>query len=565
MLPRPAAGLILLRPAPRSTSDAHGFETLLTQRSLHLDFAPGAYVFPGGRTDAEDTAWAEHISSQATVIDTAKITAKITAIREVFEEVNVLLALDENGSTITNTFTIDQHAPLQPQLEQQHWQPNIHALRWVVSWTAEPALPIRYCTHFFIARMPAGQQPVGDGVEQLDPQWFSPQDALTQHKAGEIDLLFPTIKTLEKLNSYDSIDAVFASCETAPWWHSMPRGAYKNGAATRLMEHENSYAEAQIRGDYLLKQLGQNASAEEKANISKQIVLDWQPNTPVTLHNDLQRLTAPNPSIMTGPGTNTYIIGNTQSGYTIIDPGPNIKPHVERLHQLYGNSLRQIICTHSHPDHSPAAQPLVEQHAAPSTNTPPIYGIASGALAKPEWAFTPSHPLATINAKNPQGIEELVLDDMGELGNLLAIHTPGHASNHVCLLWEKHQLLFTGDHILSGTTTVIAHPDGNMQDYFTSLDTLQQLCEQHHIQYLLPAHGYVMGGSTAAVIAIIEHLRAHRLNREQKVLRAMRKTQSDDLDDLLPIAYDNVPRALWPIAKASLSAHVKRIQDHNLL
>lgn len=564
MHPRPAAGLILIRPATDNTNASGGaFEVLLTRRSMQLDFAPGAYVFPGGRTDAEDATWGSSITNNSE--NTPKNTEKITAIREAFEEVRVLLAKDGGGNEITDISSLDQHAPLQPQLDAYNWQPNLDALRWAVSWTTDPLLPIRYCTDFFIARMPADQQPIADGNEQLDPEWFTPHAAMEQYEAGNIDLLFPTVKTLEKLDSYDSIDAVFASCATAPWWQSMPRGAVRDGASIRLMEHEDGYAEVQMRSDYLLQQATAKvgtAKAETKQGAELQnlsIPLDWTSNTPISLHPNLQRLTAPNPSIMTGPGTNTYIIGNAETGYTVIDPGPNIAPHVERLHQLYGgtseNTLKQIICTHSHPDHSPAAQPLIEKNS----DNPPIYGIASGEFSKPEWAFTPSHALPTIAADNPRGIHELALDGTGELRDLVSIHTPGHASNHVCLLWREQGILFTGDHILSGTTTVIAHPDGNMQDYLTSLDTLQQLCEEHQVRYLLPAHGYVMGGNTSAVIAIIEHIRAHRLNREAKVLHAMRETQSDDLEDLLPIAYDNVPKVLWPIAKYSLQAHLERI------
>jgi glyoxylase-like metal-dependent hydrolase (beta-lactamase superfamily II) len=139
---------------------------------------------------------------------------------------------------------------------------------------------------------------------------------------------------------------------------------------------------------------------------------------------------------------------------------------------------------------------------------------------------------------------------------LQAIHTPGHAANHLCLLLQEDGLLFSGDHILNGSTTVVDPPDGNMTDYLDSLDTLSAACLQHGVRYILPAHGHVMDDALDA----ITHLKAHRLQREAKIAAVMQANPQGSLDDWLPLAYDNVPPRIWPVAKRSLLAHVQRLQ-----
>jgi recombination protein RecT len=139
---------------------------------------------------------------------------------------------------------------------------------------------------------------------------------------------------------------------------------------------------------------------------------------------------------------------------------------------------------------------------------------------------------------------------------LLAIHTPGHAANHVCLLLLEDGILFTGDHVLNGSTTVIDPPDGNMADYLNSLDTLLAACAAHGVDYILPAHGDVLADAAGA----IARLKAHRLQREAKIAAVMHANPTGGLDDWLPLAYDDVHPRIWPVAKRSLLAHVERIQ-----
>jgi recombination protein RecT len=139
---------------------------------------------------------------------------------------------------------------------------------------------------------------------------------------------------------------------------------------------------------------------------------------------------------------------------------------------------------------------------------------------------------------------------------LQVIHTPGHAANHVCLLLREDGILFSGDHILNGSTTVIDPPDGNMADYLDSLDVLHDACVEHHVEFIFPAHGHALPNALGA----IAHLKAHRLKREAKIAAVMSANPAGDPDQWLPLAYDDVNPRLWPVAKRSLLAHVERIQ-----
>jgi recombination protein RecT len=215
-----------------------------------------------------------------------------------------------------------------------------------------------------------------------------------------------------------------------------------------------------------------------------------------------------------------------------------------------------IVCTHSHPDHSPGARPLqalCEQH---SQSKPPILGLPSAPTAHANCAFTPDRPL--------QNAELLRLNGQTQKGNvshtLQVIHTPGHAANHLCLVLLEDGLLFSGDHVLSGSTTLVDPPDGNMTVYLDSLDVLSAACSEHQIEFILPAHGHVIGGFSGEASAAIAQLKAHRLAREAKVVQAMQAQPEGTLDQWLEQVYDDVPTRMWPVAKRSLLAHIERIE-----
>ncbi|GKS75142.1 MBL fold metallo-hydrolase [Acidovorax sp. SUPP950] len=540
---RAAATVLLLRDAP-AAGGGTGLEVLMTRRSPNASFAPDAYVFPGGGIDALDAAPASHAAAdrRATQND-LRVTQAIAAIRESFEELGVLLARHADGrfAGAADIAALDRHAPFVAQCQARGLRLAADAVFLLAHWTADRDLPRRFDVPFLVARMPEGQEPVADEAEQFEPVWVRPADALERHAAGRFFMIYPTIRTLERLARFDGVDAVLAAvAHEAPLWTSCPRAGLLAGRESRHMEHEPPFGELAL------------------VCPDGQIVhpLDWQSDRPVPLLRNVQRLTAPNPGVMTGPGTNSYLVGDPATGFIAIDPGPQDAEHLERLWRAAGGDIRMIVCTHSHPDHSPGALPLQARVAAHGRAAPPILGLPSAPTARAASHFVPERALA-------QG-ERLVLagpSPEGEVTHTLeVVHTPGHAANHLCLLLVEDSLLFSGDHILNGSTTVVDPPDGNMADYLDSLDRLDALCERHGVQFILPAHGYVLGDARGAIAG----LKAHRLAREAKVLAAMRAFPDGSPDDWVRHAYGDVPERMWPVARRSLLAHVERIRALNL-
>ncbi|MEE3117176.1 MAG: MBL fold metallo-hydrolase, partial [Pseudomonadota bacterium] len=256
------------------------------------------------------------------------------------------------------------------------------------------------------------------------------------------------------------------------------------------------------------------------------------PGEPVTVAARVIRLTAPNPGMMTGPGTNTYLLGHER--FTVLDPGPNHEGHIERILELTGGVIDQVIVTHTHPDHSPAAATLKART-----------GCRVMGLAAPEG---PSQDRTFAPDDEPDHGDLIVT----EAGILKAIHTPGHASNHVCYLLPGPDLLFSGDHIMQGSTVVINPPDGDMKAYLESLYDL--LGES--LRIIAPAHGFLIGYPEA----VVEYLITHRLAREHKVHKALSSAQAQSLKAVTARAYDDVPEALHGLAARSALAHLLKLE-----
>jgi recombination protein RecT len=279
----------------------------------------------------------------------------------------------------------------------------------------------------------------------------------------------------------------------------------------------------------------------------------WQHEKPVRLLKNVMRLTAPNPGMMTGPGTNSYIIGTEDTGYIVVDPGPDDAAHVQRLFEATQGDIRMIVCTHSHADHSPGAKPLQALCGSAKRGAPLICGLPNGPHASSSSYFKPDK---TLQNKERIRLVSCWLE-VYSTTTVEVVFTPGHAENHVCLVLVEDRLLLSGDHILNGSTTVINPPDGHMGDYLASLDTLSDICKKYGINHILPAHGYVLDQAPH----VIAHLKAHRLGREAKIAAVMQADPDGTLDDWVAKAYDDAPKHLWPVAKRSLLAHVQRIRS----
>ena len=259
-----------------------------------------------------------------------------------------------------------------------------------------------------------------------------------------------------------------------------------------------------------------------------------QPGVAVRLSPQVRRVTARNPGVMTGPGTNTYLVG-AGGECAIIDPGPADQGHIEALIAAAPGPIRYILVTHTHRDHSPGATPLK---------------AATGALL---LGRTTPHPHWQDAAFAPD--RELRHDDrltVGPGSTLRVIHTPGHASNHLCFLLEEARILFTGDHIIQGSTVVIDPPDGDMAAYLNSLESL--LGEP--LDHLAPGHGTLIPRPHEAIRGLIQH----RLRREAKVLGALPRQHPADLPTLVRRVYDDVPLQLHTLAQRSLLAHLLKLE-----
>jgi glyoxylase-like metal-dependent hydrolase (beta-lactamase superfamily II) len=260
----------------------------------------------------------------------------------------------------------------------------------------------------------------------------------------------------------------------------------------------------------------------------------------VALSPRVLRITAPNPGPMTGPGTNTYLVGGGEAGggWTAIDPGPESKAHLQALLAALaerGGRLERILVTHTHRDHSPGAAALAAATGAP------VWGRVADHPAWQDESFRPDHV--------PQHGERIAC---GDGATLRVWHTPGHASNHLCYLLEEERLLFTGDHVMQGSTVVINPPDGDMVAYLASLHELLQ----EPLEWLAPGHGYLVAEPHAVLRALI----THRLKREAKVAQGLQQAGPGTLAELVGTVYDDVPAALHGVAQRSLLAHLLKLQ-----
>ena len=213
----------------------------------------------------------------------------------------------------------------------------------------------------------------------------------------------------------------------------------------------------------------------------------------VELAPGVRRLLAPNPSMMTGPGTNTYLFGHQE--IAVLDPGPLIDDHVTKIRDLAGAPIRWVLVTHTHPDHSPAAAELARQTGAELLGRPPPREDHQ------DISFVPNRSLEDRDRISVDGMD------------LEAIHTPGHASNHVCFLHRGLNWIFTGDHVIDGSTVVINPPDGDMKHYLESLAKIKRM----NPTALAPGHGDPHRGERRPVSQA--HLRAHEGLRHHRQLR----------------------------------------------
>jgi len=256
----------------------------------------------------------------------------------------------------------------------------------------------------------------------------------------------------------------------------------------------------------------------------------------------VRRVVARNPSAFTFHGTGTYIIGKGE--VAVIDPGPDDPQHVEAIMAaIRGESVSHIFITHTHRDHSPAAAALKRLTGAPTLGFGPHPAMPGGIMVEEggDHAFQPDRLLA-----DGEGVA-------GKGWNIEALHTPGHISNHLCFALEEEQAVFSGDHVMGWSTTVISPPDGNMTEYFASLRRM--LPRRDRVYY--PTHGAPIGEATTGLTPMdfVRTLIAHREAREAQILQVL-AAGAATIPYMVAQMYRDVPSYLHPAAARSVLAHL---------
>jgi glyoxylase-like metal-dependent hydrolase (beta-lactamase superfamily II)/8-oxo-dGTP pyrophosphatase MutT (NUDIX family) len=462
----------------------------------------------------------------------------VAAARECFEEAGLLFACPPGAATLEEAAgdpgfgEVLDRAHAQWRGPMQRGEQPVAALceglglrldlrEWAYfsHWLTPPGQPRRFDTRFFVTRAPARQQAEADYGEAVELMWLTPQAALEPERG--LKLLPVTRETLRRLATFDSVQAALDHARAQPEVVlTMPRRAETAKGQRVVLPHETAYAE-----------IGRIDPAGRGLAWA-----DIVPGRVVRLSARVLRVTAPNAGMMTGPGTNSYLVGDPATNrWTVIDPGPDDASHRQALLAAAPGPLERILVTHTHVDHSPGAAPLARATGAPVLGRRPLHAAGQDAT------FAPDEEL--------YGGEVLAL---GPDTTLRVLHTPGHASNHLCYLLEQERTLFTGDHVMQGSTVVINPPDGDMAAYLHALEALHALA----LDWFAPGHGFLVARPHEVVRALVRH----RLGREAKVVAALAALGPAALEGLVVRVYDDVPAALHPVARRSLLAHLLKLE-----
>jgi glyoxylase-like metal-dependent hydrolase (beta-lactamase superfamily II)/8-oxo-dGTP pyrophosphatase MutT (NUDIX family) len=437
-----------------------GVEVLVVRRGPENRFGPGFVVFPGGVVEPGDRDLAVRLFGRADE------ETRACALRELYEETGLLLTAQ--GFRVEAT----PRAALQ---EVRFSGPAAGKLVEIARWVAPEDLPVRFDAVFFAVGAPRDLQPSPDGVEADRAWWARPGDIL----AGRDDdpLMWPTLATLEALSACRSVQDVL-------------------DVRIRQAPRPDSVAPPPAPGPAR--------------------------DTPRREAVSIVRVLAPNPSLFTLEGTNTWIVGRDPS--VVIDPGPDEPGHIDAI-LADAAPIGAILLTHHHPDHAPGAAPLL---------------AASGA---PVFAYRPSvrqRPLAHGQVVEAGAVRVLVS------------HTPGHTPDHVAFLVSGEGALFTGDAVLGRGTSVIDPPEGDMTAYLRSLREMRKLGPRR----IYPGHGPVVFDAMAK----LDEYLAHRAQREEQIVAALRDGTRSAAEIVPGIYGDEVPESMFPVAARSVLAHLIKLE-----
>jgi glyoxylase-like metal-dependent hydrolase (beta-lactamase superfamily II)/8-oxo-dGTP pyrophosphatase MutT (NUDIX family) len=469
---RLAATVVIMR------DSAGGLEVLLTKRPGHLRFMGGASVFPGGALDPADLdpAWEEmspvsgEQAAAALGIEDPRtaLGLYVCALREAFEEVGLPVG-PATGPLIRGE--ADDARLFLEACRRSGARLATDDLVPAGRWVTPEGSPVRFDARFFLVRAPAGWEPVADPKEVDGCAWVSSASALAGLASESLLMAPPTIQVFQRLEGLADAD----------------------GAVRSLSEAGLAGA-----GEVLSVRLS--------------------PLVHVVL--------APNPGIMTGPGTNTYIVG---SGPTVvIDPAVENAPYMAEVVKVAGQ-VSSILVTHRHPDHIGGVKMLASLTGAPVR----------------AWGTGPIHGLT------PSPIDDRELIETGGAA-LRALYTPGHASDHLSFCLETTNSLFAGDNIVGEGTAVIAPPDGNLREYLSSLRIMEELQPER----IYPGHFRPLQDGPAVIRSYIEH----RAERDAQILGAI-AAEPLSLEQIVERVYRDSPAALRPVAAFSVQAHLEMAEQ----
>ncbi len=505
---------------------------MLTRAVRDGDPWSGAAVFPGGVVNADDRrahAFVVNLTdaeaSRRLQLPEGGLDHFVAAVRESFEEVGLLFA---------RIATPDQHArahaewrgPL--QRGEQSFAALCNALDlsidlsgWALlsHWLTPLGPGRRFDTRFFITRAPDGQSAIADMGEAQRVMWLSPLEALDP--ATALSLVPVTRAVLMLLRRFSSVQEALAYARALPRVDRIfPRRARTGAGPSFVLPGEPAYDEVAL--------LDPTGAATAYSDLVAGRAVQLSPR--------LIRIVAPNPGVMTGPGTNTYLVGDPEiNRWTVVDPGPDDARHLEALVHAAPGPIERILVTHTHPDHSPGAVTLSQQTGAPVLGMRPRFPVHQ------DPAFSPSAELG--------GGETITL---GPATTLRVIHTPGHASNHLAFQLVEERTLLAGDHVMQGGTVIIDPPDGDMAAYLRSLEALLAI----ELDWIAPGHGFLIARPHDVVRDVI----GHRLARGAKVLEALRTMTRATASQLVPLAYADAPAVLHALAERSLTAHLLQFE-----